>query len=436
MNDIDTLRSIKYGDSKEFSLPLAVSEQAPGLFECLTITRCLPGKRISCIGRWQGNTIFAKFFIDPKRAKIHWQKEKQGYQLLNTQQVPAPQILHFGIHNGIYFILFEFLKNTTPLKEIWLNSNESQRTQLLTQLTTTLAEHHEKGIIQQDLHLNNFLFSNEQVYTVDGADISLFDPTDRQTASNNIALLFAQFFPANDKKIGLALDHYLALRNWPSSQQLIDQIKTSTLRIREKRKKDRLDKTQRSCSLFEFHHSWDQLTICSRKFQSADMRAFLQSPDSFIAKGESLKRGNTCTVATVTIDNKIRVVKRYNIKNWRHFLSRALRPTRAISSWSNAHLLQFYGISSPEPIAVIERRWGPFRKTAYYLSELSQGEPGGDFFHSEKIPQLDKQTAADSTINLINSLHSLNISHGDLKISNFIIFGLKTSIIDLDSMKQ
>ncbi|MFW5444096.1 MAG: lipopolysaccharide kinase InaA family protein, partial [Methylococcaceae bacterium] len=46
------------------------------------------------------------------------------------------------------------------------------------------------------------------------------------------------------------------------------------------------------------------------------------------------------------------------------------------------------------------------------------------------------QTAADSTINLINSLHSLNISHGDLKISNFIIFGLKTSIIDLDSMKQ
>ena len=37
---------------------------------------------------------------------------------------------------------------------------------------------------------------------------------------------------------------------------------------------------------------------------------------------------------------------------------------------------------------------------------------------------------------LINSLHQLNISHGDLKISNFIVNDLKASILDLDSMKQ
>ena len=436
MRDINKLRSIEYGDSKEFSLTLSVSNSAPTLFKCLKITRCLPGKRLSCIGNWKGKTIFAKFFIDPKRSKTHWQKEKQGYQLLSAKHILAPHLLHSGIENEIYFILFEFLQNTTPLKDAWSQSKKSEQPQLLRQLIATLATHHENGIIQKDLHLNNFLLSNTGVYTVDGADIRQFDPTDKQTASNNIALFFAQFFPDNDQNINWALDQYLSLRGWTPNQQLTAQIKATTLQIRDKRKKDRLDKTRRSCSLFDYQQNWSQLAICSRKFQSNEMQAFLNSPESFISNANLLKNGNTCTVVIVTINHIDMVVKRYNIKNWRHFLSRSLRPSRAIISWTNAHLLRFYGISTPEPVAVIEKRWGPVRKTAYFVSELSKGETADVFFKSVKTSLTTKQNVAQSITKLLQAMHSLKISHGDLKTSNFMISNTEASIIDLDSMKQ
>ena len=436
MCDINELRRIGYNEDPQFKLSLAVNDQSEAIFECIKITRSLPGKRLSCIGRLNGKAIFAKFFIASKRAKNHWEKEKKGYHLLEDQQIPAPRMLHFGKQGEIYFILFEFLESEAPFITIWSNADHSQQSLLLSQLTKTLANHHDKGIIQQDLHLNNFLLSDDQIYTVDGADIASFDPADNKIASDNLALLFAQFYPRYDKNIDKALKEYRSLRHWKFDPALIDQIKATTRQIREKRKLGRLDKTQRPCSLFDYRQDWNQLSICSRKFQSNGIQEFIQSPDSFIAEGKLLKQGNTCTVAIITIDNKPRVVKRYNIKNWRHLLSRAFRQTRAMRSWTNAHLLEFYGIDTPKPIAIIEQRWGLFRKTAYYLSDLSLGQPGGEFFSSEKVSIENKETVTQSMSDLINSLHQLNISHGDLKISNFIVNDLKASILDLDSMKQ
>ncbi len=438
LNDRNKLSSIGYSNLENFDLPLTTSNDISGLFQCINITRCLPGKRISCIGNWNGQTIFAKFFFDVKRAKTHWLKEKSGYQLLAQKNITAPLLLSAGKHqqDDIYFIFFEFLKNTTSVKDSWLSTDETQRLQLLKLLTSTVSEHHHKGIIQQDLHLNNFLISNEKMYTLDGADITDFDSDDKKTAFNNLALLFAQFYPSNDPNIDLALKHYMSIRNWQLNPEVISQIKETTVLIREKRKKDRLDKTKRSCSLFYYHQDWNQLTICTRKFQSNQMQAFFKSPNSFINRGDLLKQGNTCTVASIVIDNKNMVVKRYNIKNWRHFLSRCLRESRAIKSWTNAHMLEFYGIPTAKPIAVIEKRWGPFRKTAYFLTELSEGEAGDDFFHSSPNPSVNHQALITSTVELIKSLHSLKISHGDLKISNFMVSGNKPSLLDLDSMKQ
>jgi len=43
---------------------------------------------------------------------------------------------------------------------------------------------------------------------------------------------------------------------------------------------------------------------------------------------------------------------------------------------------------------------------------------------------------AESTVQLLKNIHALNISHGDLKITNIMISESKPVIIDLDSMKQ
>ena len=107
-----------------------------------------------------------------------------------------------------------------------------------------------------------------------------------------------------------------------------------------------------------------------------------------------------------------------------------------IISWVNAHLLQFYGIPTPEPVAVIEKRWGALRKEAYFVTKLISGETGDLYFNSDKNSLEEKQSIAGLTVKLLKSIHALNISHGDLKITNIMISNLQAVIIDLDSMKQ
>ncbi|NOR69966.1 MAG: hypothetical protein GQ532_09790 [Methylomarinum sp.] len=437
-NDIEQLREIGYENLRNFCLSLPTPSQSEQPFQCSKITRCLPGKRISCIGQWQGKTVFAKFFIAPNRAKKHWHKEQKGFQLLAEKQILAPKVLHSGKHqqDEIYFILYEFLDNAADLKPVWENANPSQQPEILKQLTSTVAEHHKQGLAQQDLHLNNFLIANNQLYTLDGADITTIDGNNEQIAFNNLALLFAQFYPSNDSNIEKSLQDYCKLRHCSFSQSILSQVKSATLEIREKRKRDRLAKTKRSCSLFFYQQTWDQQTICARKYRSAEMQAFLSAPDSYIKQTNLLKDGNTCTVAIVTIDNIDMVVKRYNIKNWQHAFGRAFRCSRAVSSWVSAHLLQFYGIPTPEPVAVIEKRWGPLRKEAYFVTKLISGETGDLYFNSDNNTIDEKRSMTKSTVKLLKSIHGLNISHGDLKITNIMISDSHPVIIDLDSMKQ
>jgi tRNA A-37 threonylcarbamoyl transferase component Bud32 len=438
VNSTDTLKDISYENLTNFSLALPDSNNSETVFQCSRITRCLPGKRISCIGHWQGKTIFAKFFIAPKRAEKHWSKEKKGFHLLNKKEILAPTMLHSGKHklDDIYFILYELIENSIDLKPLWESSNKSQQIILLHQLMATVAEHHKHGITQQDLHLNNFLVSSNQIFTLDGADITEIDSNAQDIAFNNLALLFAQFYPSNDLNIALAVENYCDLRQWQLTPSIINKIKSSTLLIRNKRKLDRLAKTGRSCSLFYYDQTWDQQTICARKYRSAEMQAFLDAPDSYIKQANLLKDGNTCTVSVVTIDNIDMVVKRYNIKNWQHAFSRAFRHSRAVSSWVSAHLLQFYGIPTPEPVAVIEKRWGPLRKEAYFITKLIFGETGDLYFNSDNNTIDEKRAMAESTVKLLTSIHRLNISHGDLKITNIMISDSHPVIIDLDSMKQ
>lgn len=86
-----------------------------------------------------------------------------------------------------------------------------------------------------------------------------------------------------------------------------------------------------------------------------------------------LKDGGTCTVVRIDLEGLPVAVKRYNLKNTRHALSRAWRPSRAWQSWIEAQRLSYYGIPTPRPLAVVERRFGPLRGRAYLVTVASEG---------------------------------------------------------------
>ena len=89
-HSLDDLRQLGYLSDIPFQITLA---DVQGVFSSQQITRILPGKRISCLGHWQNQSVFGKFFIASQRAERHWQDELKGIHRLNTCGLAHPKIL-------------------------------------------------------------------------------------------------------------------------------------------------------------------------------------------------------------------------------------------------------------------------------------------------------------------------------------------------------
>jgi tRNA A-37 threonylcarbamoyl transferase component Bud32 len=168
------------------------------------------------------------------------------------------------------------------------------------------------------------------------------------------------------------------------------------------------------------------------------MAAFLADPDRYLEgeKVELLKDGNSSTVVRLKIGAVDLVVKRYNIKNVYHGLKRAVTRTRASKSWENAHLLNFCGIKTAPPVAMVESRRGTAPRISYFISEYVEGVPCEDFFKSNRFSREERERAAEQVAALLARLHGLQIRHGDLKASNIVIADRGPVLVDLDAMRE
>ena len=117
-----------------------------------------------------------------------------------------------------------------------------------------------------------------------------------------------------------------------------------------------------------------------------------------------------------------------------HALSRSWRPSRAWHSWLEGHRLNFLGIATPRPLALVEQRAGPLRGKAWLISEYCDGAS-----LAERYPDPDTAPPAaelDALGALLRQLVAARISHGDLKATNLLWCDGTPHLIDLDAMRQ
>ena len=158
----------------------------------------------------------------------------------------------------------------------------------------------------------------------------------------------------------------------------------------------------------------------------------MADPDRYIDAGTILKNGNSATVALVEMSDRSLVIKRYNVKNPWHGLRRAFRRSRAWQSWGNAHRMEFLGIPALRPVAMIEKRIGPITSTAYLLTEFIEGPDALDCLKSLEHPNGELESLAE----ILRKLIAVQISHGDLKATNFLMAEDGPVLIDLDGMTE
>lgn len=189
-----------------------------------------------------------------------------------------------------------------------------------------------------------------------------------------------------------------------------------------------------------YRRNFKRLLRCDARYFTPQWRPYLEQPELLFQQPEiryfKEDPTDTSTVALVTVENVRWVVKRYNVKNFWHRLKLWFRPSRAMTSWNNAHLLQQCDIPTLTPVAVIENRWGIFRGTAYFIYEYIEGTMCCDYFehHADLTPIF--KTALRSVADSFKKMRQHRLYHRDCHHNNMIMVGEEVLLLDLDHLKQ
>jgi hypothetical protein len=406
------------------------------------LLRVLPGQRYVAQAEWRGRPVLAKLLVGDKATR-HFQRERDGARLLAEQGLNTPQLLADGLREGEGgWLLFEYLDDAESLWDAW-RAVESQpllstdQQVVLVEALVSIAQMHGKGLWQADLHLDNLLRHNGQLFVIDGGGVQVEvpgQPLSRGKVLENLGVFFAQLPAELEPFIEELLVHYL-LTNGEHALPL-EALLREVDKVRKWRLRDFLKKIARDCSLFAAKIGAFGLQVVRRDRQ-VELQPLLNNLDQLTEQGHIYKTGGAATVARVELGGRALVVKRYNVKNLAHWLKRFWRPSRAWHSWVEGNRLQLLGIATPQPLAVLERRWCWLRGRAYLITEYCGGQDiiaRFQAFHDGSPPESDL-LALDR---LFAALLRERISHGDFKGHNLFWDDRQAcwSLIDLDAMQQ
>lgn len=430
------------GRTPTLPMSIALADAAgPAELQLLSLLRVLPGQRYVGAGIWRGRPVLAKLLVGSK-APRHFQRERAGVQLLAEQNLTTPLLLAEGLQEDEGgWLLFEFLDQAQSLGDAW-KSVESlppladEQTAVLGDALAAVGQMHAKGLWQEDLHLDNLLRQNGQLYLIDGAGIRAEEagkPLSRQKVLENLGVFFAQL-PKSLEPFTEELLVYYLLSNGEHALP-VEALQKQIDKVSSWRLKDYLIKVGRECSLFSVFDGPFALRAIRREEEAA-MLPVLDKADGLIDSGHLYKTGGAASVAKADVDGRALVIKRYNIKNFAHWLKRFWRPSRAWHSWREGNRLMFLGIATPKPLALLEQRFFWLRRKAYLVTEYL---PGPDIIE-RFAPYVASGDAPESELQALDTLFAQllreRISHGDLKGHNLFWHQDRWALIDLDAMCQ
>lgn len=417
---------------KTLSMPvnLAVGQSN---FSCQEVLRLLPAKRLVLLAENDQQQVVVKLFAKAKKGEREYNRELQGHQLVLASGVNVPQLLTSGENvEHCFAIAYEFLENA----ESFSTGKVRKKAENIIKMLKMVAKMHDYGIFQDDIHLDNLMLKDSDVYLIDLGSIKVEQanqPLSKKACLHNLARLVAQFFPLEQAEILKLVPIYYQQRQWQWNDDehslFIKKLKT----VWQKRKLDYLSKCFRNCTMTQYNRTFSHEYAFRTDFLPEGPTELITNIDQLMSIGKVLKAGNSATVVLVEIAGKQVVIKRYNIKNIWHLLRRTMRVSRAAISWRNANLLEFINLPTLKPLGFIEKRMGWFRHTAYFISEYHES--------TELLDEYQHRQPTNNELEQINNIfmlmHNNQISHGDLKAQNLLIDAQgKVILIDLDAMQE
>ncbi|MFK8069231.1 MAG: lipopolysaccharide core heptose(II) kinase RfaY, partial [Gammaproteobacteria bacterium] len=249
---------------KDLKLPFdLVSSNRSGTtkYVCTKVLRILPKKRLVLLAHNGEQQVVIKLFSSASNGQREYEKEITGYDSIVSANVNSPELLEkIPDLDGCFSVIYKYLDEAESFNLDNLTTSNDRITKLL-QAVATLHNH---GIFQKDIHLDNLLLKNEEIYFIDLGSIKSSQSNQslkKEKSLKNLALLFAQFFPLQQTKLVNALSTYYQARNWTlnntSNDQSLDKNDHEKFAIFlstawNKRKRNYLSKCFRTCSMTQY----------------------------------------------------------------------------------------------------------------------------------------------------------------------------------------
>jgi hypothetical protein len=374
-------------------IPASIRLTVPGLGEvtCADVLHVVPLKRITCTGEARGMHLIIKIFHARHGARRHWKRSYRGCRYFIEKDILAPAILYSGYipQYGIYVLIFEYIEGGIGLKACVENTGEPfERNALLDSLMAVVAQQHNGGIVQHDLHLGNFMAVKGRIYSLDGDHVSsLQRPVGRSESFRNLAFLFAHnmgvFSNGIDERIAVYGHH----RGWRISAREVEGLKGYIRTMRSRIFFKSLWKVyKKSIPFVEYSKG---LTIPLDDGPYADMSisvilgASIGNPrggDGCDAAGFRLVSSNT---GRVPVANSIEFGPRFVRWFW-----------KASRVWRNMRILKRLGFAAADPITIIGKRKGLYRWECSVVFRPVEGPTIRELFTSGS--SLEKELAVSN----------------------------------------
>jgi tRNA A-37 threonylcarbamoyl transferase component Bud32 len=398
------LAGITRDDAKQQrSVPLKVMIPGIGKVSFLKLLRVVPSRRITYLGQSDGMRLVVKLFYARWGSHRHWRRSERGCREFIERGVPSPGILFSGYlpQQGVHALVFEYLGDGSTLDNVVGNTGKPGRDVLLHALMAVIARHHECGIVQDDLHLGNFMVKEGNIYSLDGDHVkSRHHPVGRMPSMRNLAQLLANHPAFFGSDADSWIRAYATRRGWEFSDGEMEEIKDEILRTRKRKVSHHLRKMYRkwrpvgtsqpegkSFLLRNLQDTEEDLSTISEAWE----RSFREGRP---ASGYSMISvlGKKMPVWSTTCSGPL-------------FLRRFWPATKVLM---DSFRLRSLDIESPQPMALVGRRSGVLRWDCSILFKPFEGGPLKDLIDS--VPDQDKADLAGKLADACAVLSSMGIT--------------------------
>lgn len=421
------LRSVTQGHARSGGdLNVAIDVPGIGSVLCSRVIRAIAGKRLACAGQGAQGKVIVKLYYSRRKAYLHWRKSDRGCRAFIERGIAAPGIIFSGYvpAHDIYAMVLEYLEDASRLDSALADAmTQAQRADILGRVSAALAAHHDAGILQQDLHLGNFMIGGGRVYSLDGDRVRLLRrPVDEVRSLENLALFLSNVPYQDIGEIETCIDAYAQARG-------IDLGPRERMRVRKR--------------------SW---RIRSEAL-GAFMRKVLRSRDPFVARADKglfavFDSRNTDVDFSVLVDNGVHKDRPWTAKGGGYevqdvggktFLCRtswALGPLAAKGTflatrlWKMAHMLNRIGVATPRPVALVLQGSAPLVWRCSVWFRPAHGVRLDEYLDSTLVPHEEKSRLAAGVTSALDLARAFNLVPSGLNPSDVIVSGADAVFMD------